>query len=386
MSNNRVPPGNKKNQIIQPMKAYFAKQVSIIPENTNNIKRFPEYSINLSSNININESSYLKSDLLTFLTVLCEKNLINNVRIVCHSAIMKTFAKIIDKNNEYLKAVFEKNLWTLFLKNENNKNFNISISRHAFTFANLLKEKGSLIGQVLETDTQLSLYGILTALMHGNTLVKNEKNSGLTINPDLVYVSVLIRTWMTSICLYLPHHTNSANSTNNKNSRNITNNKNSKNKTFTLVISPFIKEEGRSYDNTPKKFDIQISNIIKFLHYLYNLNVDNLEIKKIKNFFDKEGEIIINKLEEKYTIKLENIKALKSSNSTNHLNTAKLKNKSTNHFNGTSNNCTKLYFKDVYVFDGIDKLNPTKTTTSRWCEPFAMQRKVMGFGVGTCSS
>lgn len=385
---------NSENNAI---KEYLKEQLTIIPYNTRNIKSFGEKSIALS-NIKTNNKSYSESDLLNFLTFLCKKNLINNVRIVCHSGIMKTFVKKIEllkkekkfinklksgfgllsskknndsvENNDPLKNVVKKqNLWTLFLKNTSqnkNKEFNISISRHAYTFANLLKEKGRPIEQTFEKDTQLSLYGILTALIHGNNLVTNEKDNGLTTTPDLVYVSVLIRTWMTAICLYLPHNTN---------------------KTFTLVVSPFIKEEGSGYDNTPEEFNIQISNIISFLKYLYDLEVnDNLikgNIFNIRKFFNEGGKIIINRLKETYSINLTDINKINISNKKPNTN-------STSYFNKKTNNrisdCETLDFSEIKVFDGIDKLNPKKITTSRWCEPFAKQQKFIGLGVNTCSS
>ncbi len=436
MSNKIVRINNNENRA---KKIYLQKQVNIIPKNANNRqniqngnntnkesinsiitnkntiiknnskkngKSFGEKSIKLV-NIKSNNTSYNNSDLLHFLTFLCKKNLMNDVRVVCHSGIMKSFVKKIEllkkkkstinklksglaslwskknnntienndslennnsiKNNDPLKNVVKKqNLWTLFLKNKSeNKNFNISISRHAYTFANLLKEKGRSIEQTLEKDTQLSLYGILTALIHGNNLVSNEEINGLTSSPDLVYVSVLIRTWMTAICLYLPHNTS---------------------ETFTLVISPFLKEEGSGYDNTPEEFNIQIANIIFFLKYLYELKVDNSIINnnlmKIKDFFNKGGNIRIVKLKETYNINLTDINKINKNNK-------KPINITSNYFNKRTNknsDCNVLHFSEVKVFDGVEKLNPKKMVTSRWCEPFSKKQKFIGFGQNTCSS
>jgi hypothetical protein len=372
---------------------YLKKQVSIIPKNLSiipkNLKKelilFNNRSIKLI-NIKSNNSSYKDSNLLSFLTLLCKKNLMNNVRIVCHSGIMKTFVKKLEllkkkqtflskiiyksnnssNNNDALKDLVKKqNLWTLFLKNNNefNNNFNISISRHAYTFANLLKEKGRSIEQTREKDTQLSLYGILTALNHGNNLVDNETFCGLEETPKLVYVSVLIRTWMTAICLYLPHNTSN---------------------TFTLVVSPFLKEEGSTPDNTPEEFSNQIKNINIFLKYLMMLEVDddniNKNINNIKKFFEQDGKLIIIKSKDKQTITFNNNKNnnKNNNNSPNYFNS--------NNSNNSNSNCDNLSFSKIIIFDGIEKLNPKSIITSRWCEPFAKQEKFIGFGQNTCVS
>lgn len=375
---------------------YLKKQVGIITNNSkkNNSKKIQKFGSKQLGNekdplsIKSNNSSYKDSNLLSFLIFLCKKNLMNDVRIVCHSGIMKTFVTNLElsNKNKSLNSSFKQNLWTLFLKNNNN--FNISISRHAYTFANLLKEKGRSIEQTREKDTQLSLYGILTSLNHGNNLVANEKISGLTDTPNLVYVSVLIRTWMTAICLYLPH--------NNSN-------------TFTLVVSPFLKEEGSTPDNTPEEFSNQIKNITIFLKYLMELQVKNSNIKenieKIKNFFLNSGKLIICKLKDKYEITFMHlVKNNKSVNSLINLPVIfqnnplldnpilnlyiyKNNNNSSNYFNIKNNSeCNTINFSEINVFDGIEKLNPKNIITSRWCEPFAKQEKFIGFGQNTCAS
>jgi hypothetical protein len=217
---------------------------------------------------------------------------INNKRSSCIGIFC---TKEIKENytNNLSQLVDDENLWTLFLqhqsKNEinNNKNFNISISRHGYTYANVVK---GTTAQQYEKDAKLTIYGILTALIHGNELVDNEKKEGLISVPNLIYVSVLIRTWMTAICLYLPQY----------NKENLLSNTEP---IFSLVVFPFIKETGKGYpglDNEPDEIPIQINNIIRFLEYLKSIsevefsnNIINENLTSINNFFIKKGVVNI---------------------------------------------------------------------------------------------
>ena len=76
-----------------------------------------------------------------------------------------------------------------------------------------------------EHDPGLSFYGVLA------TLLKTSRISG-RYNSDTVFVSCLVRTWMTAILLYLPNITND---------------------TLTLVISPFIKEKHKELGTIAKQ-------------------------------------------------------------------------------------------------------------------------------------
>jgi hypothetical protein len=154
-------------------------------------------SIILSIDYKFDKSkSYTKSNLVDLLTFLCKKSLLNgDIRIVCHSQLMKKFLKHMDivinnkksscmgffctkkikenYTNNLSQLVDDENLWTLFLqhesKNENdnnkntnrstiynkNKSFNISISRHGYTYANVVK---GTTAQQYEKDAKLTIY------------------------------------------------------------------------------------------------------------------------------------------------------------------------------------------------------------------------------------
>jgi len=362
-------------------------------------------SIELSKDYKFNKKkSYIKSNLLNLLTFLCKKNLLNNdIRIVCHSQLMKKFLKhmdiaIINKKsscmdsfckreikenytNNLSKLVDDENLWTLFLQNnrDNNKNtnrstiynknksFNISISRHGYTYANVLK---GTTAQQYEKDAKLTIYGILTSLIHGNELVDNEKKEGLISAPNLIYVSVLIRTWMTAICLYLPHLLHNTE------------------KIFTLVISPFIKETGKGYpgyDNEPDEIPIQINNIIKFLKYLKSIlvvkfsnEIINENLYNINNFFINNGVVNIYTTINNYSIYLEN-NTFKSKviDNTDFFNAENLDN----------SNCKKESLTKLKVFHGKNKPSETnKKLFTRWCEEFSKKNVWSPIKEKTCSS
>jgi hypothetical protein len=277
----------------------------------------PKKSIKLDNIGSISYSSYFESDILKLLSYLNQFE-INDIKIVSHSALMKTFLnqKIIgDKKNidDKLKIVEKKeNMWSIILKhiisiekeeiksntirngytigNEMESTFvnkkilrEICITRHAFTIANLYKEEGQKMNQFFDKDTTLSLYGILGALNFNNPQHINLKNCNNT-----VFVSVLVRTWITALCLYLPQI-----------DRTVGNNK------FTLVVSPFIKESTKyigiirnTDDNLPIPINKQIIIIKNFLKFLREKISSNLEpvleeyIKSsnnIRDFFDTNG-------------------------------------------------------------------------------------------------
>ena len=101
-----------------------------------------------------------------------EKN--NKLYVVGHSLFMKSLWKkynLVD--DEHKKEIMKENVWDLIFDYHNNTTNitkNITFTRHAFSVANMYKERSSFKGnkpfidQQLENDTKLSLYGILSAL------------------------------------------------------------------------------------------------------------------------------------------------------------------------------------------------------------------------------
>ena len=219
------------------------------------------------------------------------------------------------------------------------------------------------------------------------TFFEKFKNKNLDLDSEKIYVSVLIRTWMTAICLYLPSC--------------------KKNKLI-LEVSPYLKEEGSGYDNTPLAFQKQKEQIIKFIKFLYNLHIkDTGKYKKIsqtldnfRNFFDSKKLIInqnyygksikidINILQLKQKINdtdLTNISsdyilynldmALENEDNNNNNNYRKtLLSKNNGNINNEipNSNTIDKRTNGILFYPGIRK--PSKedlNKLSRWCEPFS---------------
>ena len=226
----------------------------------------------------------------------------NNVRVVCHSRLMKKFLSEFTKTPLENK-IADQNLWSMLIEgNLNDGKYNndtkIIISRHGYTFANLLKQKGNKTRQILEKDARLTIYGILISLLHSNDLRKIEEYNDIISKPSTIYVSVLSRTWMTAICLYLPFMYNFNFNQKNKifdrlsklteKSKTTVKLDNLESKelqklreqyygeildnTFNLIISPYLKEDEMGLDNTPKEFTKQVNDIILFLDFLVRLD------------------------------------------------------------------------------------------------------------------
>jgi hypothetical protein len=269
---------------------------------------------------------------------------------------MRKFLKdtLTTVSKQITKLSDEQNLWTLFLKYND---YNISVSRHAYSYANRIKNKGGKLGklqQASEKDPGLTIYGILSSLYHGSKLVKNEFDSELKSIPSTIYVSILIRTWMTAICLYLPHV---------------------KDDDFTLIISPFIKEEGMrifSNDNYPNKIDEQIMEINKFLKFLTNIDINIIKnevikdnIKKIKTFFNDGHTVNIFYFDD--VLKNDSNKNLSIKNIYSTPNVKTINNPKSNH--KPSKNITD---NEIIIFPGVKKPNEEiLKKMSRWCEPFS---------------
>ena len=351
---------------------YSQKFSNIVRNNNNKLNENTIINQNnfeqISLKNNIIKPDYKGANIISFLSFLNNTICLpQNLRIVCHSHIMQKLISdlnILPTNN--IINILKENLWSIFMSLNNGKK--ISISRHGFSFANLIKEKKkSFYGkyeQIMEKDAKLSLYGILTALLHGSDLVEKEYKYGLEESPQTIFVSVLIRTWMTAVCLYLPHC-----EVNN----------------FTLVVSPFIKEKGIGLDNEPDSFQDQLKTMGIFLNYLIKISdvtfskkIINENLFKIKDYFINNpnklivynrypgimyGEKII-KVEFSFNPNLKEItyNYLIPSGSI-----------SNNYFKG---NCTEnktFNIKDIEIFHGeIKPLKENiKTKFTRWCEPFS---------------
>jgi hypothetical protein len=126
---------------------------------------------------------------------------------------------------------------------------NFYISRHLRSCNNIVDDlKLNVLKKIAEPS--LSLWGTLTGLSLTRDL-KGRYN-------DRVYVSCLLRTWITAIIEYLPH---------------------SRNNTITLVVSPYIKEKHAKgvasyadWGNFPADFKTQINKLIHFFEFLKLIN------------------------------------------------------------------------------------------------------------------
>lgn len=251
-----------------------------------------------------NKKSFLKSNFKKFLhfTKLMD---IGVVRIVSHSQTMRGFIKFCYENNkkiiEKIDATADKqNGWSIFLQTNNTV---FIISRHGYSIANFLKYSKGIYAMIKESDPSLALWGILTSLYRSNGLHEEEvdylKDKPELHNPSYIHVSILVRTWMTAVCLYLGHVTNN---------------------TFTLIISPYIKEDGITNDNQPSKLEKQLVIFSAFFDYLGFLNSSiaardesrdaesflgkiKLQLHKIIGFIsDSNKQVIIKHLDSNYKL------------------------------------------------------------------------------------
>ena len=118
------------------------------------------------------------------------------------------------------------------------------VSRHLRSCNNMVDDlKLNILKKIAEPS--LSLWGILTGLS-----LKRELRGRFN---NRVYVSCLLRTWMTAIIEYLPHCMDN---------------------TLTLIISPYIKEKHNKiapyadWGNFPTDFEKQLNKIKYFFEYL----------------------------------------------------------------------------------------------------------------------
>ena len=396
---------NAKNTYKERIKEIVNKTKSHVTNKSNGKKNYNVINFNqgitqLSFEKKISKKDiYKESNLSEFILLLCKSQYITNnknIRIVCHSGLMKTFLhdiipslknktkKNISNKQNKLKDIYEQNLWSIFLKTNNN-NY-ISITRHGYTFANFLKSKGESLSllnplmwskkivakleQINEKDTALSLYGILTSLKQGEDLFNYEKSKNKIENYSYtIFVSVLIRTWMTAICLYLPNFSPK-----------------DKNENFSLYVAPFIKESGSTLDNTPDSIGDQMKNIYEFIYFFIRTDEESISdvadnifktsnndvikdvikenINKISKYF-KDGKklnIFIPESAELYSIYYENGELV------NEITFMKEKNILAN----KCNKINELTIDNISIFEGKEKLSKDVFgKISRWCEPFS---------------
>jgi len=269
------------------------------------------------------------SNFLNFLSFLNYYGKLNkNIYVVSHSHAMQSFLKKYNINDSGLS---KQNLWSIVLKNMNNVNNvkSIIFTRHAFSIANVAKEKKRSIDQMTEKDSALSMYGILSSF---------NKKIDIKESIDTIYVSPLIRTWMTGTALYLKHCSV---------------------REFNIIISPYIIEDGGAFDNTPRQFSDQIEYFKIFLNILQKINdiknTNESYTNKIINVFDGRSDQVCEfvYVENEWT----NNNLIKTSYFIKH--------------NNQSSTFDTTFYK---LLPGVNKPNEDALTKiSRWCEKLAMK-------------
>jgi len=123
------------------------------------------------------------------------------------------------------------------------------ISRHLRSCNNIIDDKKLSIFKKF-SEPALSLWGTITGLGLERGIQGNFK--------DIVYVSCLVRTWMTAIVQYLPYCSNNK---------------------LVLVVSPYIKEKhvkmmkAADIGNMPVAFPDQVNKIVRFYDFLTLIQV-----------------------------------------------------------------------------------------------------------------
>lgn len=136
------------------------------------------------------------------------------------------------------------------------------VTRHAYSCSNLKNDKGSGQDRLTEREPSLTLWGILQTLIRSDEypINPNAPNPGTpstesivqpsrSSTPQRVYVSCLIRTWMTAILLYAPNY-----------------------KEIELRVAPYVKEEQDTAGNLPINFNEQLKKIGLFFGFLKKIN------------------------------------------------------------------------------------------------------------------
>lgn len=187
----------------------------------------------------------------------------------------------------------------------------VVFTRHANSCNNLKDLKHDHLHKDMEPG--LSIYGIITALI---------RSQYIEYTSDVIFVSKLVRTWMTAILLYLPNIPAG--------------------KTLNLIVSPFLTEKpkplpkkigilagrvgiskllpnqeykvGHDVGNDAIPFDEQIYKILYFIKFLHNfqnkLHIPDTFFKKtikIHLLYTDTNPVVINLNQEWQTIKYNNI-------------------------------------------------------------------------------
>lgn len=300
-------------------------------------------------------SNYKDPDIIKFLSFLHNHGHIpDELRIISHNDVMKKLLNLLSiKNN---KISDNENLWSILFNIDNQKK--VSITRHGCSISNLYSETQDLSNilynkfkKIEYKDPELTLYGTISSLIHSNKI--NENEIEFKSSPNKIFVSILIRTWMTAICLYLPNFVNFKK----KASNNLD--------PFTLIITPYVKELDISKykvqykifkDNIPNEFNVQIKNILKFLNYIIRMsdydfnNTDlNNNLSLIKQYFNEKNELIIvnDNKQKKIHIYMNNNKII----------------------NKNKKNNTKIIINNIKICNGVN--NPDKNYFLKDCEIFS---------------
>lgn len=375
--------------------------------NNYNIKYIINKNIKLSNETyykgNIKKFIYLISKKILNLHILHEniKNSNNmailhetNLRIVSHGGIMRKFVKDIisninndDLTNEIKKDDFKKdleenNLFNVFINfnlptKKDDIEVKISLNRHAFSIANSIKMRGkAYTEQYRELDARLSIHGILSSLFFSNKLhVRETTEYKMNSKVNNVYVSILTRSWMTALCLYLQYSSNE----------------------FSLIISPYLKEKSGSlgidsYGNTSEK-DVnkqmlEMNRFIIFLRMIYNKYYKNIDcntnenkenfciktnLEKIDLYFEKYKYITIYFSNKVYKIFATGIINVSNSSFSS---TMKYADFNKNVPNITEQNINKSFIKEIKFYSGVKPLYKDFLIHrfTRWCEPFAYKK------------
>lgn len=142
--------------------------------------------------------------------------------------------------------------------------------RHGFSCNNLKDIKGSKLSSLWRKDPEpsLTMWGILQCLD------KSMEVNGVDPESQMVFVSPLLRTWLTATLLFLPHT-----------------------KHLTLQIAPHLKEHHQfsgDTGNLPAESTIQMKKYVEFLDYLQMINnqftdpQDNTMISNLKKMMQQD--------------------------------------------------------------------------------------------------
>ena len=152
----------------------------------------------------------------------------------------------ININNNYTVSTSETNRFLTDIKKDDNLNYFNNESIQQFCISRHLRSCNNITDDISQkiAEPALSVWGIITGL----TMTRDIKGS---FN-NKVYVSCLVRTWMTAIIEYMPHLNNS--------------------NELTLIVSPYIKEfhiaNYIDQGNLPIPLKSQFVKLMEFFDYL----------------------------------------------------------------------------------------------------------------------